>query len=261
MDLKTLESWLWEAACAIRGPVDAPKYKDYILPLVFLKRLSDVFDDELARLQAEFGELAQTLVQGDPTLVRFYIPPHARWGYLRALPKGGLGERLTDAVRAVAQANPALSGVVDVVDFNATAAGQRIVPDEYLAILVDVLSRHRLGLRDVEPDILGRAYEYLLRKFAEGQGQSAGEFYTPREVAILMARILEPLPGMAVYDPTCGSGGLLIKCHLRLLETHGERLFPDISAKTVQRDLQALVNKGLLKAVGEKKGRRYALGR
>jgi len=97
------------------------------------------------------------------------------------------------------------------------------VPDEYLAKLIDVLSRHRLGLRDVEPDILGRAYEYLLRKFAEGQGQSAGEFYTPREVAILMARILEPEPGMTVYDPTCGSGGLLIKCHLRLLETYGVR--------------------------------------
>lgn len=108
-----------------------------------------------------------------------------------------------------------------MVDFNATAAWQRIVPDEYLAKLVDVLSRHRLGLQDVEPDILGRAYEYLLRKFAEGQGQSAGEFYTPREVAILMARLLEPEPGMTVYDPACGSGGLLIKCHLRLLETHG----------------------------------------
>jgi type I restriction enzyme M protein len=79
-----------------------------------------------------------------------------------------------------------------------------------------VLSRHRLGLQDVEPDILGRAYEYLLRKFAEGQGQSAGEFYTPREVAILMAHLLDPQPGMTVYDPTCGSGGLLIKCHLRL---------------------------------------------
>jgi type I restriction enzyme M protein len=81
-----------------------------------------------------------------------------------------------------------------------------------------VLSRHRLGLQDVEPDILGRAYEYLLRKFAEGQGQSAGEFYTPGEVAILMAQLLDPQPGTTVYDPTCGSGGLLIKCHLRLME-------------------------------------------
>ncbi len=74
----------------------------------------------------------------------------------------------------------------------------------------------------MEPDILGRAYEYLLRKFAEGQGQSAGEFYTPREVAVVMARLLDPQPGMTVYDPCCGSGGLLIKCHLRLLETHGK---------------------------------------
>ena len=127
-------------------------------------------------------------------------------------------------MRAVARENPRLQGVIDTVDFNATAAGQRIMPEPQLRALVQVLSRHRLGLDDVEPDILGRAYEYLLRKFAEGQGQSAGEFYTPREVAILMARILEPEPGMEVYDPCCGSGGLLIKCHLRLLETHGERV-------------------------------------
>lgn len=118
--------------------------------------------------------------------------------------------------------NPKLEGVVNVQDFNATTAGQPIVDEPRLAALVQILSRYRLGLNDVEPDILGRAYEYLLRKFAEGQGQSAGEFYTPREVAVLMARILDPEPGMEVYDPTCGSAGLLIKCHLRLMETHGE---------------------------------------
>jgi type I restriction enzyme M protein len=134
----------------------------------------------------------------------------------------GLGQYLTDAMRAVAKQNPKLQGVIDMVDFNATAAGQRIVDDQRLTALVQVLNRHRLGLANVEPDILGRAYEYLLRKFAEGQGQSAGEFYTPREVAVLMARILDPQPGMSIYDPACGSGGLLIKCHLRLLETHGE---------------------------------------
>lgn len=222
LDLSTLESWLWEAACAIRGPVDAPKFKDYILPLLFLKRLSDVFDDELARLAEEFGgrDNALRLVEQDHRLVRFYIPEIARWSTIRTITTG-LGQHLTEAVRALARENPRLAGVIDIVDFNATAAGQRIVPDEYLAKLVEVLSRHRLGLDDVEPDILGRAYEYLLRKFAEGQGQSAGEFYTPREVAILMARILEPEPGMTVYDPCCGSGGLLIKCHLRLLERYG----------------------------------------
>ena len=224
LNVSALESWLWDAACQIRGPLDAPKFKDYILPLIFLKRLSDVFAGEVAHLGQEFGDpkTAARLVEGDHKLVRFYIPEGARWPAI-AQKTTGLGQYLTDVVRAVARENPRLQGVIDVVDFNATAAGQRIVDDGRLAALVQVLSRQRLGLADVEPDILGRAYEYLLRKFAEGQGQSAGEFYTPREVAVLMARLLEPRPGEEVYDPCCGSGGLLIKCHLRLLETHGER--------------------------------------
>jgi len=227
MDIQTLETWLWDAAGVIRGPLDAPKFKDYILPLVFLKRLSDVFEDELARLAAQFGSektahtlLEQERARGPVSLVRFYIPAEARWEAIRRQ-RADLGQYLTDAVRAVARENPRLSGVIDMVDFNATAAGQRIISNEHLAALIEVLSRHRLGLNDVEPDILGRAYEYLLRKFAEGQGQSAGEFYTPREVGVLMARLLEPEPGMTVYDPACGSGGLLIKCHLRLLEKYG----------------------------------------
>lgn len=205
------------------GPVDAPKFKDYILPLVFLKRLSDVFDDEVEGLAEEFGdrELATDLADKDRTMVRFYIPEGARWTAIRQKTTG-LGEYLTDAVRAVARENPRLQGVVDIQDFNESAAGQSIVDDARLAKVVQILSQYRLGLADVEPDILGRAYEYLLRKFAEGQGQSAGEFYTPREVAVLMSRILDPEPGMEVYDPCAGSAGLLMKCHLRLLETHGE---------------------------------------
>ena len=226
MDLSTLEKWLWDAACSLRGPVDAPKFKDYILPLVFLKRLSDVFDDEVERISVELGfdrEEALREIDEDHDLVRFYIPRKARWGSIRRLPLQGLGQALTDAVQAVARQNPRLQGVIDITDFNATTAGQRIVPDEYLHRLVQVLSKHRLGIRDVEPDILGRAYEYLLRKFAEGAGQSAGEFYTPRTVGVLMAHILEPEPGTEVYDPTCGSGGLLVKAYLRFLEKHGEK--------------------------------------
>lgn len=224
LDISTLETWLWDAACTIRGPVDAPKYKDYILPLIFLKRLSDVFDDEIQALAQEFGSLQTTLmlVEQDHKLVRFFIPEPARWPNIRKQ-TAGIGQYLTDAVRSVARENPKLQGVIDMVDFNATAAGSRIIADEYLIALVDVLSRHRLGLKDVEPDILGRAYEYLIRKFAEGQGQSAGEFYTPREVAILMASILDLEPGMEIYDPCCGSGGLLIKSHLKFLEKYGRR--------------------------------------
>lgn len=225
LDVSTLEGWLWEAACQIRGPLDAPKFKDYILPLIFLKRLSDVFEDEYKRLVDEFGDegTATDVAENDRRAVRFYVPKEARWSKIRQRTTG-LGEYLTDAVRAVARENPRLEGVVNVVDFNATTAGQPIVDEGRLAALVQILSRYRLGLEDVEPDILGRAYEYLLRKFAEGQGQSAGEFYTPREIGVLMARILDPEPGMEVYDPTCGSAGLLIKCHLRLLETHGEEV-------------------------------------
>ncbi|MDD2471707.1 MAG: class I SAM-dependent DNA methyltransferase [Dehalococcoidales bacterium] len=216
LELGTLETWLWNAACVIRGEIDAPKFKDYILPLIFLKRLSDVFEDELTVL----GSTAK-YVDADHSLVRFYIPEDARWPNI-SRQTTNLGEYLTDAVRAVARTNPKLSGVIDVKDFNETSAGQRLLSDDKLRSLIQRLSQYRLGLKDVEPDILGRAYEYLLRKFAEGQGQSAGEFYTPREVAILMSQVLDPEPGDKVYDPACGSGGLLVKSFLRFREKYGE---------------------------------------
>jgi type I restriction enzyme M protein len=222
LDITTLANWLWEAACKIRGEIDAPKYKDYILPLIFLKRLSDVFDDEMAKLAGDYGDpdVAKELVEDDHTLVWFYIPPDARW---EAIVKQSVnrGQFLTDAVRAIARQNPKLQGVIDIKDFNETAAGQRVISEEKLKDLINVLNRHRLGMQDVEPDILGRAYEYLLRKFAEGSGQSAGEFYTPKEVAILMARMVNQEPGETVYDPCAGSGGLLIKTYLRFKERYG----------------------------------------
>ena len=222
LDSKVLENWLWDAACIIRGPIDAPKYKDYILPLIFFKRLSDVFEDELARLSQGYNssrEVVEALLVEDHKLVRFYLPKNARWEAV-ASHTTNVGEQLTDAVRSIARENPKLQGVVDTVDFNATASGQRILADDKLKELIDVLGRYRLGLNDVDADILGRAYEYLLRKFAEGSGQSAGEFYTPGEVAILMSHILDPEPGDEVYDPCCGSGGLLIKCFLRFKEKY-----------------------------------------
>ncbi len=219
LDMSTLENWLWEAACSIRGPIDAPKYKDYIIPLIFYKRLCDVFEDEIKKLAEEFGseETAKKLVSQDRKLIRFYIPEDCLWKNIKKITTG-IGEKLTDALRKISKENPKLQGVIDIVDFNATQAGQRIISDEHIHRLMQILSKHRLGLEDVEPDILGRAYEYLLRKFAEGSGQSAGEFYTPREVGLLMAYLLEPDEGEDVYDPACGSGGLLIKSQLVLKE-------------------------------------------
>ena len=219
LDVPTLENWLWEAACSVRGPLDAPKYKDYILPLLFYKRLCDVFDDELDALAEEFGgrDLTRQLVEQDRNLTRAYIPLEHCWTAIRRSPVD-LGERLTTALRSIGRQNPKLQGVIDRQDFNATEGGIRLLEDEVLAGLMEILNRHTLGLDEVEADILGRAYEYLLRKFAEGSGQSAGEFYTPREVGLLMAHLLEPQEGETIYDPACGSGGLLIKAQLRLRE-------------------------------------------
>lgn len=219
LDVKTLEGWLWDAACSIRGAVDAPKFKDYILPLIFVKRLSDVYEDEVKRVAEKFGdeETAKELIAKDHSLVRFFIPGKALWPEVRKL-TSKIGEKLTEAMRAIAKENPALQGVIDIVDFNATVSGQRIIDDGKLSSLIEIISKHRLGLADCEPDILGRAYDYLLRKFAEGQGQSAGEFLTPKEVGWLMAYILDPQQGETVYDPACGTAGLLIKCELALAE-------------------------------------------
>jgi type I restriction enzyme M protein len=221
LDMPTLEGWLWDAACAIRGAMDAPKFKDYILPLIFVKRLSDVYQDELARLAESLGDVgtAAEMVDNDRQLVRFYIPSGAIWPELRTLTRD-IGQCLTDAVRSIADANESLQGVIDIVDFNATVSGERIIADQKLSALIEIISRHRIGLADAEPDLLGRAYEYLLRKFAEGQGQSAGEFYTPREVGMILARILNPEPGQLAYDPACGSAGLLVKLQIVCRENH-----------------------------------------
>ena len=182
LDISTLETWLWDAACVIRGATDAPKFKDFILPLIFYKRLSDVFDDEVANLVGEYGgdeEGTRELIDADhqdalktvrkKLIVRFYIPDKYRWKALRDHPANGrLGEFVTEAMREVARLNPPLQGVLDVEDFNEQQSGQRTIDDGRLERLIEVISGHRLGLQDTEPDILGRAYEYLLRKFAEG---------------------------------------------------------------------------------------------
>ena len=220
---KSLESWIWDAACSIRGAKDAAKYKDYILPLIFTKRLCDVFDDEVNRIAAEIGsrKKAFQLVKADHKLVRFYLPlepddpEQPVWSVIRKL-SDKIGEGVTTHMRAIARENPLLEGIIDRVDFNATTHGQRDLDDDRLSNLIEAISTKRLGLEDVEADIIGKSYEYLIRKFAENSGKSAGEIYTPGEVSEIMARVLSPDPGMEIYDPTCGSGSLLIRCELAM---------------------------------------------
>ena len=229
---KPMEQMLWDAACSIRGEKDAAKFKDYLLPLLFLKRLSDVFDDEIERLAEEFGDRATALeiAESDHALLRFYLPPEARWGVIsgresyewplddrgRSTRPRDVGEHLTRAVRGVVRQNPSLAGVIDFVDFASERNGERDINPAKLTQVIETFSdpRYRLGLADVQPDFLGRAYEYLLRKFAEGSGQSAGEFFTPTEVGFLMAHIMRPRPGEDCHDYACGSAGLLVKLQL-----------------------------------------------
>ena len=207
--------------------------------------MSDVFDDEIERLAEDFGGRATALeiAEDDHAVLRFYLPPEARWGVLsgreghewpldlparnaqagdqgRSTRPRDIGEHLTRAVRAVVQQNPSLSGVIDFVDFASERNGERDVNPAKLAAVIETFSdpRYRLGLADVQPDFLGRAYEYLLRKFAEGSGQSAGEFFTPTEVGFLMAHIMRPRPGEACHDYACGSAGLLVKLQLTARE-------------------------------------------
>ncbi|MDP2791087.1 MAG: type I restriction-modification system subunit M N-terminal domain-containing protein, partial [Rectinemataceae bacterium] len=173
---KSMEQMLWDAACSIRGEKDAPKFKDYLLPLLFIKRLSDVFDDEIDRLAEEFGDkkIALETAESDHSLIRFYIPPEARWAVLRGVeryewpmddgtppqstaPKD-VGQHLTMATRAIVKHNPSLSGVIDTVDFAAERSGERDINPAKLRAVVATYSdpRYRLGLADVQPDFLGR---------------------------------------------------------------------------------------------------------
>ena len=252
---KPMEQMLWDAACSIRGAKDAAKFKDYLLPLLFLKRLSDVFDDEIERLAEEFGDraVAQEIAESDHDLLRFYLPPEARWSVVngreahewpldaqgRSTRPRDIGEHLTKAVRAVVRYNPTLSGVIDLVDFASERNGERDLNPARLAAVVETFSdpRYRLGLADVQPDFLGRAYEYLLRKFAEGAGQSAGEQFTPTEVGLLMAHLMRPRPGETCHDYACGSAGLLIKLQLIARETDPTSRVPlKLSGQELQAD-------------------------
>jgi len=164
--VKSMESWIWDAACSIRGAADAAKYKDYILPLIFVKRLCDVFDDEIDRIAEKTKKnrtFALQLIEKDKSLVRFYLPmkpqdteKESTWDVIRKI-SDKIGQELTDILRSVAKENTSLQGIIDRIDFNATTHGQRDLDDDRLSKLIEKIAEKRLGLKDVEPDIIGRS--------------------------------------------------------------------------------------------------------
>jgi len=221
-----LESYLWGAANLLRGLIDAGDYKQYVFPLLFFKRLSDVWDEEYRVALSETGDAVYARATADD---RFAIPENAHWADVRAASRD-VGRALVNAFRAIEAANPKrLAGTFG----NASWTDKAQMPDETLKNLIEHFSQHDLGLTDVPEDELGNAYEYLIKQFADDSGHTAQEFYTNRTLVHLMTQMLEPRPGERIYDPTVGTGGMLIsslaevkRCggDVRTLGLHGQEL-------------------------------------
>lgn len=202
---RELESYLWGAATLLRGLVDASDYKQYIFPLLFFKRLSDVWDEDYQTALDETGDEGYATSTAND---RFAIPEDSHWNDVRSTSRD-VGRKLVSAFQAIEAANPErLQGVFG----NAPWTDKAQLPDSTLKNLIEHFSKHDLSLAAVPEDELGNGYEYLIKKFADDSGHTAQEFYTNRTLVHLMAQMLEPKAGESIYDPTCGTGGMLISC-------------------------------------------------
>lgn len=202
--LSTLESHLWESANILRGPVDAADFKTYIFPLLFFKRIYDVYDEEVDEALHESGGDIQFATF--PENHRFQVPPDSHWSDVRER-ASNLGEALQKAFRAIEQANhDTLFGIFG----DAQWTNKERLSDKLLRDLLEHFSKLSLANSNVGSDLLGDAYEYLIKKFADAQNKKAGEFYTPRSVVRLMVEILDPQEGETTYDPACGTAGMLL---------------------------------------------------
>lgn len=238
LGIEKLRAWLWSAADTLRGVVEAPNYKDFILPLIFYKRLSDVFDDELVHymkgnsnveaVRADIeSEHVDALKHGRRGIVRFYIPEQYDWRAFRNHPADGtLGQFMMTALHEVARLNPELEGILTLEDYDTHRDGRRAVEDSHLVNLITVLSKYRLGLRNVESGILASAYKFLFRKLAHHGVEEVLEFATPRTVVQLMIALLNPTPANSIYDPACGTGELLVEASRRCYQQYGQLASP-----------------------------------
>ena len=213
---RSIESWLWDAANILRGPVDASDFKAYIFPLLFLKRISDVYNEERIDALAESG--GDTEYAELPEQHRFQVQVGCHWTDLQKK-STNVGQAIQRSMREIEKANPnTLYGIFGDVQWT----NKDRLPDALLVKLIDHFSGMSLANTLVPSDVLGNAYEYLIKKFADLTNKKAGEFYTPRSVVSLMVNILDPKPGDTVYDPACGTGGLLLETLQHVRENGGD---------------------------------------
>jgi type I restriction enzyme M protein len=210
-----LEAHLWESANLLRGPIDQADFKSYIFPLLFLKRISDVYDEEFQQaLEESEGDVEYA---GFAENHRFQVPEGARWSDLRERTEN-VGQAIQSAMRTIEQTNPnKLYGIFGDTQWT----NKDRLPDSLLRDLIDHFSKLPLSNRRVEPDVLGNAYEYLIKKFADLSNKKAGEFYTPRPVVKMLVNLLDPQEGETIYDPACGTGGMLIEVVQHVKESGG----------------------------------------
>ncbi|HFQ4899296.1 TPA: N-6 DNA methylase [Vibrio vulnificus] len=211
LTLSQLEQYLSKAAWILKGPVDASDFKVYIFPLLFFKRISDVYDEEYRVALEESG--GDEEYASMPEMHRFEIPTGCHWQDVRETTTN-VGITIEDALRGIEQANQEyLYGIFG----DAQWSNKNKLSDELLINLVEHFSQYTLGNQNVDPDMLGNAYEYLIKHFADLTNKKAGEFYTPRSVVHLLGLILDPHEGETIYDPACGTGGMLLECvdHLK----------------------------------------------
>lgn len=214
--LSQLESHLWESANILRGPVDAADFKTYVFPLLFFKRISDVHEEEYRAALAESGDDEE--YARFPQNYRFQVPDDCAWEDVRAI-ASNVGQALQRAMRGIEKANPeTLYGIFG----DAAWTNKDRLPDSLLRDLIEHFSWISLGNDVAQADILGQSYEYLIKKFADATNKKAGEFYTPRSVVRLMVNILDPKEGESIYDPACGTGGMLLEAVHHVRENHGD---------------------------------------
>ena len=215
ISLDEMKQFLWGAATRLRGQIDAAGYKEYIFPLLFFKRISDVYDEQYGEFVCEGGE-DFARAQSEDFVIR--IPDGAHWCDVREVTEN-VGQRLVEAFIAIEQANPGkemdgriIGGLEGIFGPKDGWTNKAKMPDHIITSLIEDFSRYDLSLTSCPADEMGQAYEYLVGKFADDAGNTAQEFYTNRTVVTLMAEILQPKPDESIYDPTCGSGGMLVKC-------------------------------------------------